>query len=444
MSQTAARTARMHGLWALIGIGPLEPGFHAKLLAHNDPSFRAWGVRAAGNIGKVATEIRAAVVRLIRDPSPDVRLQVVIAARKLEGVDPLLVLLDILRFSRDDHLTNQVVWQNLHPLLETRRADVAQWLERPEGKETGLGPLAPRAIERLLSSSQANVHVIITLLVDCLRKNESREAIDVLAERFRDRSLPAPLENDLRRELIKAVNQSDSVPHFSQSDELKVLLAYCGDHAGLAETRRIALNTRAKNDSVPREEVEEIRIRAVGAIFFQEPRPFVRSLVAKLLAEDDSASSDAFRAKVLDALGRLNDPELAPTVLNAFASLPSSLKPRALELMTQRPTWSKAALGRRGSQADPRVRAERESTPQASTQQRPGYRKPRAEDLGYDPRPAQPRARATRRPARAAASGDPGRPGRRPGRLQEAVRPVPQDLRRGGRRRTRYHGERAQ
>ncbi len=344
LSQTAARTARMHGLWALIGIGPLEPGFHAKLLAHSDPSFRAWGVRAAGNIGKVATEIRAAVVRLIRDPSPDVRLQVVIAAPKLEGVDPLLVLLDILRFSRDDHLTNQVVWQNLHPLLETRRADVAQWLERPEGKETGLGPLAPRAIERLLSSSQANVHVIITLLVDCLRKNESREAIDVLAERFRDRSLPAPLENDLRRELIKAVNQSDSVPHFSQSDELKVLLAYCGDDAGLAETRRIALNTRAKNDSVPREAVEEIRIRAVGAIFFQDPRPFVRSLVAKLLAEDDSASSDAFRAKVLDALGRLNDPELAPTVLNAFASLPSSLKPRALELMTQRPTWSQALL----------------------------------------------------------------------------------------------------
>ena len=49
----SSRTARMHGLWALVGIGPLEPGFHVKLLAHGDPTFRAWGVRAAGNMGKV-------------------------------------------------------------------------------------------------------------------------------------------------------------------------------------------------------------------------------------------------------------------------------------------------------------------------------------------------------------------------------------------------------
>ena len=31
----------MHGLWALVGIGALEPGFHSRVLAHNDPTFRA-------------------------------------------------------------------------------------------------------------------------------------------------------------------------------------------------------------------------------------------------------------------------------------------------------------------------------------------------------------------------------------------------------------------
>ncbi len=45
--------ARMHGLWALIGIGPLDPGFHVELLDRtDDPTFRAWGVRAAGNMGE--------------------------------------------------------------------------------------------------------------------------------------------------------------------------------------------------------------------------------------------------------------------------------------------------------------------------------------------------------------------------------------------------------
>ena len=53
-STTAApRKARMHALWALVGAGPLDAEFHAALLAHDDAGFRAWGVRAAGNIGKV-------------------------------------------------------------------------------------------------------------------------------------------------------------------------------------------------------------------------------------------------------------------------------------------------------------------------------------------------------------------------------------------------------
>ena len=60
------------------------------------PTFRAWGVRAAGNMGQVEPAIREkVVVKLARDPSPDVRLQVAIAARKIEGVDPLAVLLEV-------------------------------------------------------------------------------------------------------------------------------------------------------------------------------------------------------------------------------------------------------------------------------------------------------------------------------------------------------------
>ena len=51
--ETAPRNARMHALWSRVGSGPLEPAFHAKLLNHDDASFRAWGVRAAGNQGKV-------------------------------------------------------------------------------------------------------------------------------------------------------------------------------------------------------------------------------------------------------------------------------------------------------------------------------------------------------------------------------------------------------
>src|SRR5439155_772203 len=72
----APRKARMHGLWALIGGGDLEPAFHQRLLRHEAPAYRAWGVRAAGNMGKVEPAIRDRVAALAKDESRDVQLQV--------------------------------------------------------------------------------------------------------------------------------------------------------------------------------------------------------------------------------------------------------------------------------------------------------------------------------------------------------------------------------
>jgi putative membrane-bound dehydrogenase-like protein len=338
------RKARMHGLWALIGSGPLDPEFHAKLLAHDDPSFRAWGVRAAGNMGRVQPAIREAVVKLRRDPSPDVRLQVVIAARKVAGADPIALLLAVQLYSYPDPLIPYVVWQNLHPLLEGHQAEVARWLERFDGRETGFSRLAPRAIERLLDSPRADAKVIGILLDDCLWNDAAPDAIDILAERFGERSMPAPFEESLRRELIKVAKENLRVLHFPHDDECLILLAYCGDQEGLEWTRRIARRTWDKDDPGFRDRMEERRLRAFRALLYREPAEMVRFLAAKILREDVSASSVDFRGRILEALGRMNDPELASTILQASPSLAAALRPKAIELLTERPSWTKALL----------------------------------------------------------------------------------------------------
>src|SRR5262249_60339417 len=69
LDDAAPRKARLHALWSLVGTGKLTPAFHEKLLAHKDATFRAWGVRAAGNFGKVETALRDKVVSLTRDES---------------------------------------------------------------------------------------------------------------------------------------------------------------------------------------------------------------------------------------------------------------------------------------------------------------------------------------------------------------------------------------
>ena len=116
------RKSRLHALWVLIGSSPLGTSFHERLLGHTDPTFRAWAVRAAGNEGSVAVPIREAIVRLARDPAPEVQLQVAIASRKIAGCDALPVLANVLTHCGQDKLIPAIVWPNLQPLLEKESA----------------------------------------------------------------------------------------------------------------------------------------------------------------------------------------------------------------------------------------------------------------------------------------------------------------------------------
>ena len=199
----------MHGLWALIGAGPLEVGFHLRLLSHRDPAFQAWGVRAAGNQGRVDPSIRDQVIA--RAPAilaMPVRLQAAIASRKLEGVDPVPILMDALLYAGDP-LIPQVVWQNLHPLLESRQIDVDRRLREHGGTNLGLSAMAPRAIDRLLDSPKASPELVRSLLARTIGKDDLRELIDVLAERFRERALSPEMEKGLHAELTRLVDKLD-------------------------------------------------------------------------------------------------------------------------------------------------------------------------------------------------------------------------------------------
>jgi hypothetical protein len=86
------------------------------------------------------------------DAAPEVKLQVAIAARKLPGVDPLPVLLETLVSCGDDRLIPHIVWQNLHPLLETRGPEFLRLVKQYDLKASpNLAKLMPRVTERLLA-----------------------------------------------------------------------------------------------------------------------------------------------------------------------------------------------------------------------------------------------------------------------------------------------------
>jgi putative membrane-bound dehydrogenase-like protein len=343
LDRTASRVARTHALWSRVASGPLEPAFHIKLLNHYDELFRAWGVRAAGNQGKVSSPIQELIFKLAHDLWPAVRIQVAIAAHKLEGVDALSFLLEMPQSSFRDPLIPRIVWQNLLPLIEERQAELARRLEANKGMAPGISTLIPRVIERLLESPKADAAVIAKLLSASIDDQSTDDALNVVLERFRDHSLPRLLEDALRVELKTVLTSMSAHPnHINKL--LTVAQAYCGDQESLKSALEWARSSVPDDGSGERAKREDLRLRALQAILYRKVQGTPRMLIAGILAEDQSRSSSAFRGKVLDALSSFDDPEVANAVLKAYAGLPGELKPRAVELLTQRPAWTKALL----------------------------------------------------------------------------------------------------
>jgi putative heme-binding domain-containing protein len=66
--------------------------------------------------------------------------------------------------------------------------------------------------------------------------------------------------------------------------------------------------------------------------------------IAAAALADAKGNSAGFRGLVLGALGRLDGPEVAALVLEAYPKMEPDLQPRAVELLTQRPAWGKKLL----------------------------------------------------------------------------------------------------
>ncbi len=86
----------------------------------------------------------------------------------------------------------------------------------------------------------------------------------------------------------------------------------------------------------------ERRIAALQALIATGDAAILKDATA-VLADRERGTTE-FRGQLLAALGRLDQPEVAAAVLANFDQLEPELKPRAIELLTQRPVWSRELL----------------------------------------------------------------------------------------------------
>jgi putative heme-binding domain-containing protein len=310
------------------------------LLEHADPAFRAWGVRAAGNFHEVDPAVRAKVVALAQDGAPDVRLQVAIASRKINGVQPIPVLLEVLSASGQDPLIPQIVWQNLHPLMDKQTDEVLDRLANESLRsQPAVSALLPRLVERMLGDKNpdpAAVARLFTLLSEGSQPNveAAQKCLLLLAGKIQSREIAGDGSQRLKQALAKPLgeilNGSASGPlHF----EAALLATSWQDPAGSDAVRKAFAGSEL---APPR------RLQALEALIAARD-PSLPDAVSAALA-GGKTNPPEFRAAALGALGRLDQPWVAGAVLQNYERLEPDLQPKAVELLTQRGDWAMQLL----------------------------------------------------------------------------------------------------
>jgi putative membrane-bound dehydrogenase-like protein len=339
----ASRKQRMHALWARVGMGGLDTKFLDQLLSDDDATFRAWGIRAAGEAGKVEAALRERIVKLAtdptHDPSPDVLLQIAIASRKIEGIDAVETLLKVLARCGEDKLIPHIVWQNLHPLLETKIDVFLAACKKPEIRESGnLGLIKPRVLERLLAVKGVKPEVI-TAVVTAGKGERDRLAYGkcfaLLAARIQSGEIAGKQLEELRPHLqVLAFTVFTVVgPKHPVYPDAVALAATVKDEDGLKAAQALV---------VARDQPEAVRLKMLDALLASGDGSALETITSIL--GDPKSSSPAFRGQILTAMGRLNDARIADLVLAAYPKGEPEVRAAAVDLLSQRPDWGKKLL----------------------------------------------------------------------------------------------------
>jgi hypothetical protein len=83
-----------------------------------------------------------------------------------------------------------------------------------------------------------------------------------------------------------------------------------------------------------------MRLRALSALIVAREVPEVLGQAGAILRERQGSSH--FRGQILAALGRIDSENVASNVLGSYPSMEPELQPRAIELLTQRPSWARS------------------------------------------------------------------------------------------------------
>ena len=375
-AQPGLSTQQRHALWTLLGSDlhthlqdPRSEKISAELLGHADAWVRAWGIRlqTSQRMALFETsdplELQSCEWALAAMEDPDIRVVtqgVQFATRLTSQQAPPVSFDDALigvlrREDVDAHLTH-LVWNSWRAACLRDPKHIDQLLPRligsVENKQAGTVEVVRRLLELAVQHQRWDALAAIVksaLAEPGLPKGPARDCLSILSDRVQSGEISGAdqkrLSEQLQTELIAAVKRTDHPLRFEAS-LLALSARWPGDQGVNPEAIQVGRYAAlSETDPVSR------RMQAVRALVASGDACHVA--VCTELLDRPKASAD-LKGQVLAAMSRADASQVAGVILERFSGLPADVQPKALELLTQRPEWSKTLLASIASKSIPK------------------------------------------------------------------------------------------
>ncbi|HWE92402.1 MAG TPA: hypothetical protein VG269_00375, partial [Tepidisphaeraceae bacterium] len=331
-----ATPAHMHALWLLVSQHQLDPAFHLRVLDSPDEPTRNWGVRGAGEVQTVSNQIFEKLKELTRDASPDVRVQVAVAAGRLQRPDGLPILLESLRNVDNVHdpLIPTIIYNNLREMIPKRGGEILADIEQDQQIQSNFGDTVVRWVRDAVNALNRSPRQIVDGLKSTLSTagdgNHAQSELQSVIDAFNTLGVsPTQAAGLFDKDLRQRVSSMCASSKTSARIPATLIALWWNDPKANETARSIIADPKAP---------AAIRGEFVKALGAQRNSDNINSFAALV---GDNAAPVLVRQNAVTAMGEMNDPNAASALVSQFDQLPPDLRPMAVNAMV----LSKASAG---------------------------------------------------------------------------------------------------
>jgi putative membrane-bound dehydrogenase-like protein len=343
-SEQTTTASRLQSLWTLASAG-LITAQHVDFDEEAPAELKSWGIQVACDQLNPSDYFEGWGWLRALEAAPEVKLRHLVGISKMDTsvVTKAGLLLMAVGSGKVDPLIRHVGWQNLVPLVNSDPSEVLEVAAQTLMQKDSLTDpatqveLLPRLAAAACTNQNTSIETLALFLDTVLQEQKvagatKERVVGAISGALRQRSLSDAQVAALKAAVLPGVAKTSAGAEGTLLHQLTVLRALLGEEHARSALQHTFADTGSGHDA---------RMEALETLVASGDDSVTRT-VATLIGSE--ATDVRLRESIVAVLGQVSEPAVADVLLMNFDSFEPNLKPKAIEVLTQRPEWSLTLL----------------------------------------------------------------------------------------------------